>query len=126
MAGIMAALETDDDVGLLREPVDNLPLAFVPPLGADDHHIRHGAPLDLTPVKSGVAPHRFEPCLSFPLPAQGGRQRGRRILRVLPENAATTRSEPPMRSACLLAYRMMVLEASCKSHTGAARRTTTC
>src|SRR5262249_53725124 len=53
MAGIMAALETHHDVGLLREPIDNLALAFVPPLGADDHHIRHGAPLRSARDKGG-------------------------------------------------------------------------
>ena len=41
MAGIVAALEADDDVGLLRQPVDDLAFAFVAPLGADHHHIRH-------------------------------------------------------------------------------------
>jgi hypothetical protein len=41
MAGIMAALEADDDVGLLGEPIDNLALAFVTPLGADNDDIRH-------------------------------------------------------------------------------------
>ena len=41
MAGIVAALEADDDVGLLGQPVDDLALALVAPLGADHHHIRH-------------------------------------------------------------------------------------
>src|SRR5262245_16080834 len=53
----MAALETHDDVRLLGEPIDNLTLAFVPPLGADDHHIRHGAPLRQQPV-AGMQPPR--------------------------------------------------------------------
>ena len=39
--GIVAALEADDDVGALRQPVDDLSLALVAPLRADDHHIRH-------------------------------------------------------------------------------------
>ena len=41
MAGVVAALEADDDVGLLGQPVDDLAFAFVAPLGADHHHIRH-------------------------------------------------------------------------------------
>jgi hypothetical protein len=41
MAGVVAALEAYDDVGALRQPVDNLALALISPLGADHHHIRH-------------------------------------------------------------------------------------
>ena len=41
MAGIMAALEADDDVGLLGQPVDDLALALVAPLRTDDHYISH-------------------------------------------------------------------------------------
>ena len=41
VAGIVAALEAHDDVGALRQPVDDLALALVAPLGADHHHIRH-------------------------------------------------------------------------------------
>ena len=41
MAGIVAALEAHDDVGLLRQPVDDLALPFVAPLGADDDNIGH-------------------------------------------------------------------------------------
>ena len=41
VAGIMATLEADDDIGLLGQPVDDLALAFVAPLGPDYHHIRH-------------------------------------------------------------------------------------
>ena len=37
----MAALEADDDIGLLGEPVDDLAFALVAPLGADHHDIRH-------------------------------------------------------------------------------------
>src|ERR1041384_186244 len=39
--GIMATLESHDDVGLLGEPIDDLALAFVPPLGSDYDNIRH-------------------------------------------------------------------------------------
>ena len=41
MAGIVAALEAHDDVGLLRQPVDDLALPLVAPLGADDDNIGH-------------------------------------------------------------------------------------
>jgi hypothetical protein len=41
MAGIVSALEADDDVGLLREPIDNLAFALVAPLGADHDDICH-------------------------------------------------------------------------------------
>ena len=41
MAGIVAALEAHDDVGLLGQPVDDLAFAFVAPLGSDHHDIRH-------------------------------------------------------------------------------------
>ena len=41
VAGIMAALEAHHDIGALRQPIDDLPLAFVAPLGADDHDIGH-------------------------------------------------------------------------------------
>ena len=44
VAGIMAALETHNDVGLLRQPVDDLAFAFVAPLGSDNHDIRHQDP----------------------------------------------------------------------------------
>ena len=37
MAGVGAALVAGDDVGLLGEHVDDLSLAFIAPLGADDH-----------------------------------------------------------------------------------------
>src|SRR5215468_9817806 len=57
VACIMAALETHYNVGLLREPIDNLALAFVTPLRADDHHIRHGASLSSTLTEGAVA-HR--------------------------------------------------------------------
>ena len=41
VAGIVPALEADDDVGLLGQPVDDLALALVAPLGADHDHIGH-------------------------------------------------------------------------------------
>ena len=48
MAGIVAALEAHDDIGALGEPIDDLALAFVAPLGADDHDIRQ------SPVSSEI------------------------------------------------------------------------
>ena len=44
VAGIMATLETDNDIGLFRQPVDDLAFAFVAPLGSDNHDIRHQDP----------------------------------------------------------------------------------
>src|SRR5262249_4355069 len=41
VAGVVAALEADDDVGPLRQPVDDLALALVAPLGADHRDIGH-------------------------------------------------------------------------------------
>ena len=41
MAGIMAALKADDDVGLLGQPIDDLAFALVAPLGADHDNICH-------------------------------------------------------------------------------------
>ena len=41
MAGIVTALEAHDDIGLLRQPVDDLALPLVAPLGADDDNIGH-------------------------------------------------------------------------------------
>src|SRR5215470_17109085 len=37
----MAALETHHDVGLLRQPIDDLAFALVAPLGSDNYDIRH-------------------------------------------------------------------------------------
>ena len=44
MARIVPALKAHHDVGLLGEPVDHLPLAFVAPLGANHDHIGHEVP----------------------------------------------------------------------------------
>ena len=43
--GVVAALEAHDDVGMGGEEVDDLPLALVAPLGADDHQRRHAIAL---------------------------------------------------------------------------------
>src|SRR3546814_15058239 len=39
MAGIMPALETDDDIGSLRKPVDNLSLSLVAPLRSEERRV---------------------------------------------------------------------------------------
>jgi len=41
VAGIVAALKAHDDIGLLRQPVDDLAFTLVAPLGANHHDIRH-------------------------------------------------------------------------------------
>ena len=41
VAGVVPALEPHDDVGLLGEPVDDLALALVAPLGAHHDDVRH-------------------------------------------------------------------------------------
>ena len=42
MPGVVAAVETNNAVDLLREPVDNFTFAFVTPLGTDHHYVfRH-------------------------------------------------------------------------------------
>ena len=41
MSGIVATLKAHNDIGPLRQPVDDLALALVSPLRADDHHISH-------------------------------------------------------------------------------------
>ena len=59
MAGVMAALEANDDIRPLRQPVDDLALAFVAPLRSDDDHIRHFVrpPLETRTVR----PHPMRP-----------------------------------------------------------------
>jgi hypothetical protein len=39
MAGVVAALETHYGINLARQQVHDLALAFIAPLGADDHNI---------------------------------------------------------------------------------------
>ena len=45
VAGVVAALEAHDDVGLLGNQVDDLALALIAPLGADYDNAWHGAGL---------------------------------------------------------------------------------
>ena len=40
--GVVPALKADDDVGARRQPVDDLALALVAPLRADDDDVSHG------------------------------------------------------------------------------------
>src|SRR5829696_8367757 len=57
VAGVVAALEAHDHVGLLGEPVDDLALALVAPLGADHHDIRHcESPHEKPRRKAGASP----------------------------------------------------------------------
>ena len=41
VAGVVATLVAGDDVEVLGEPVDDLALALVTPLGAQKDHVRH-------------------------------------------------------------------------------------
>ena len=41
VAGVMTALEPHHHVGAARQPIDDLALAFVAPLGADDGDVSH-------------------------------------------------------------------------------------
>ena len=41
VAGIVAALEADDEIGAAGQPVDDLALALVAPLAADHGYVRH-------------------------------------------------------------------------------------
>ncbi len=41
VAGVVPALEADDDIGARRQPVDDLALALVAPLRADDDDVSH-------------------------------------------------------------------------------------
>ena len=44
VAGIVATLKAHDDVGLLGQPINDLALSFVSPLGAHHDHIGHATP----------------------------------------------------------------------------------
>ena len=54
VAGIGAALKAHDDIGALGQPVDDLALALVAPLGADDGDIAHRAPPLAEPLRLAV------------------------------------------------------------------------
>ena len=74
VAGVVAALEADDEVGLLGEQVHDLPLPLVAPLGADDDHSWHGeTSLGPTPARK-----RRRPAARRRLDRHRGRDRGSR------------------------------------------------
>src|ERR1700744_2190613 len=56
MTGIVAALEAHDDVGLLRQPVDDFALPLVTPLGADDDNIGHFAGVPFATISASTTP----------------------------------------------------------------------
>ena len=39
MAGVMTALKTHHALGMIRQPIDDLPFSLIAPLGADDNYI---------------------------------------------------------------------------------------
>jgi hypothetical protein len=41
VAGVVATLGTDYDIGLLREEVDDFSFSFIAPLGANHYSVRH-------------------------------------------------------------------------------------
>jgi hypothetical protein len=45
VARVVATLKANHDVGMLGEKVDDLPLPFIAPLGANDDNGRHDSPL---------------------------------------------------------------------------------
>jgi hypothetical protein len=47
MSGVVTARIPDDDICLLREHVNDLALAFVTPLGADENRVCHKSKLRL-------------------------------------------------------------------------------
>src|SRR5687768_5176156 len=55
MAGIVAALEADHDVSLLGQPIDDFPLAFVSPLGADHDNVGHEPSFPVTARKKRLS-----------------------------------------------------------------------
>jgi hypothetical protein len=61
VAGVVAALEAHDNVGALRQPVDDLAFALVAPLGADHHHVRH---LESASGRRSLPPGRAQPYLA--------------------------------------------------------------
>jgi len=66
MTGVVAALEAHHHFGPLRQPVDDLPLAFVTPLGADDCDIGHSLKSPLTDLRSPALGVRRDRLPGFP------------------------------------------------------------
>ena len=43
MAGVVSTLESDDQIGVLGQQINNFAFTLVTPLGTNDHYIRHVA-----------------------------------------------------------------------------------
>jgi hypothetical protein len=116
VAGVRAALVPADDIAVLREQVDDLPFAFVAPLGADDHGRGHAAIMpDLVRVwRTGEQP-LFRPILLVQTradhvverPHDGDRMppraAGGRVLALELEPSLHSRAEIPVLGGALLA-----------------------
>ena len=50
VARVMTALKPRDHIGAFRQPIHDLAFAFVTPLRADNHHIRHIGPFSFAQV----------------------------------------------------------------------------
>src|ERR1700691_5364760 len=59
----MAALEAHHDVGLFGQPIDDLALAFIPPLGADHDNICHAGLAQATCERSTLRGDRRQPLI---------------------------------------------------------------
>ncbi len=89
VAGIVAALEAHDHVRALGEPVDDLALALVAPLGADHHDIGH------VPLPSGPPP-----CLAAPMPGRKRERAARGAVAVRPRFGDARPARGALRSGC--------------------------
>ena len=80
MPGIVAALKAHHDVGLERQPIDDLAFSLVAPLSADHHHIRHGiqSPCAKVPSKGAAKNKPGATATAAPGPL---RERGTRFSR---------------------------------------------
>jgi hypothetical protein len=68
VAGVVAALKADHEIGLLGEEVDHLALALVAPLGANDHQACH----DEASVRMTAAPAAVPRAARRPVPPCAG------------------------------------------------------
>src|SRR5215471_4118311 len=76
MAGIVAALKAHNDVGLLRQPIDDLALPFVAPLGADNDNVGHSRTIPFANLtayahdlsRKGGLQSKTKPTTGFPGP----------------------------------------------------------
>ena len=60
VAGVMTALKTRDDIGLLGEPVDDLAFSLVAPLSADDDNITHSGKAPRNKARARPSSHGCE------------------------------------------------------------------